>query len=58
MRPLKIPIGPTMAAWYPTSRISEPIFTLKRNPYYVGVDTAGNELPYIDEVRFTFFADI
>jgi peptide/nickel transport system substrate-binding protein len=46
-----------MAAWYPTSRISDQVFTLKRNPYYVGVDTAGNQLPYIDEVRFTFFAD-
>ena len=33
------------------------MFTLRRNPYYVGVDTAGNQLPYIDEVRFTYFAD-
>ena len=23
----------------------------------MGVDTAGNQLPYLDEVRFTFFAD-
>ncbi len=33
------------------------MFTLKRNPYYIGVDSAGNQLPYIDEVRFTYFAD-
>jgi peptide/nickel transport system substrate-binding protein len=48
---------PTMAAWIPTSRISDPVFTLRRNPYYVGVDPEGNQLPYIDEVRFTYFAD-
>ena len=34
------------------------MFTLKRNPYFVGVDPSGNQLPYLDEVRFTFFADI
>lgn len=48
---------PTMAAWATASRVSEPVFTLRRNPYYVGVDPAGNQLPYIDEVRFTYFAD-
>jgi peptide/nickel transport system substrate-binding protein len=48
---------PTMAAWVPASRISEPVFTLRRNPYFIGVDPAGNQLPYIDEVRFTYFAD-
>ena len=41
----------------PVTRASDPVFTLKRNPYYVGVDPAGNQLPYIDEVRFTYFAD-
>ena len=49
---------PTMAAWVPVSRVSDPVFTLRRNPYFVGVDTAGNQLPYIDEVRFTYFADV
>ena len=51
------PERPTMAAWMPVSRVSDPVFTLRRNPYYIGVDTAGNQLPYIDEVRFTYFAD-
>ncbi len=51
------PERPTMAAWMPMSRVSDPVFTLRRNPYYIGVDTAGNQLPYIDEVRFTYFAD-
>jgi len=55
--PPENPDRPTMGAWVPTSRISDQIFTLKRNPYYIGVDQAGNQLPYVDEVRFTFFAD-
>ncbi|MCX7363550.1 MAG: ABC transporter substrate-binding protein, partial [Alphaproteobacteria bacterium] len=56
--PPENPERPTMAAWAPTSRASDPVFTLRRNPYYVGVDTAGNQLPYLDEVRFTYFADV
>lgn len=49
---------PSMAAWVPDgTSVSDPVFTLKRNPYFIGVDPAGNQLPYIDEVRFTFFAD-
>jgi peptide/nickel transport system substrate-binding protein len=48
---------PTMAAWIASSRVSDPVFTLKRNPYYIGVDKDGQQLPYIDEVRFTYFAD-
>ena len=36
--PPENPERPTMAAWVPASRASDPVFTLKRNPYYVGVD--------------------
>jgi peptide/nickel transport system substrate-binding protein len=49
---------PTMAAWMAASRVSDPVFTLRRNPYFIGVDKDGNQLPYIDEVRFTYFADV
>ena len=56
--PPENPERPSMAAWVPVSRVSDQVFTLRRNPYYVGVDGAGNQLPYLDEVRFTFFADI
>ena len=56
--PPENPERPTMAAWVPVSRVSDPVFTLKRNPYFVGVDPSGNQLPYIDEVRFTYFADV
>jgi len=55
--PASNPDRPTMAAWMPVTRVSDPVFTLRRNPYYIGVDTAGNQLPYIDELRFTYFAD-
>ncbi len=55
--PPENPERPTMAAWAPVTRVSDPVFTLRRNPYFIGVDPAGNQLPYIDEVRFTYFAD-
>ncbi len=52
------PDRPGMAAWVPfQSSVSDQEFVLRRNPYYIGVDAAGNQLPYIDEVRFRFFAD-
>jgi len=51
------PDRPVMSAWVADNRFSEQIFIMKRNPYYVGVDQAGNQLPYIDEVQFKFFAD-
>jgi len=56
--PPENPERPTMAAWVPMTRVSDPVLTLRRNPYYIGVDPAGNQLPYVDEVRFTYFADI
>lgn len=56
--PFENPERPTTAAWVSENRISDQIYTLKRNPYFVGVDPAGNQLPYIDELRFIFFADI
>ena len=55
--PFDNPERPVMAAWVATNRISDQIFIFKRNPYYIGVDKAGNQLPYIDEVQFKFFAD-
>ncbi len=55
--PFDNPERPGMAAWIASNRISDQIFMLKRNPYYVGVDKAGNQLPYLDEVQIKFFAD-
>jgi peptide/nickel transport system substrate-binding protein len=55
--PPENPQRPTMAAWIPQTTVADQVLTLVRNPYYIGVDPAGNQLPYIDEVRFTFFSD-
>jgi peptide/nickel transport system substrate-binding protein len=57
--PYDTPERPGMAAWVaaPGSRISDQIFKLVRNPYFVGVDKAGNQLPYLDGVDLKFFAD-
>lgn len=41
---------PTVAAWKTVSPINTPTWTLERNPYFYMVDTAGNQLPYIDKV--------
>ncbi|MBA2665499.1 MAG: ABC transporter substrate-binding protein [Trueperaceae bacterium] len=52
------PDRPGMGAWVPhESTVSDQEFVIRRNPYFVGVDTAGNQLPYVDEVRFRFFSD-
>ncbi len=49
---------PTTAAWMPNgTTVADETFTIVRNPYYFAVDAKGNQLPYIDKVRFTFFAD-
>jgi len=55
--PAENPERPVMAAWMPTSRVSDEVLVLKRNPYFVGVDAEGNQLPYIDEIQFKFFQD-
>jgi peptide/nickel transport system substrate-binding protein len=55
--PAENPERPVMAAWKPETRVSDDILVLKRNPYFVGVDAEGNQLPYIDEIQFKFFQD-
>ena len=55
--PPENPERPTMAAWVPVTRVSDQVFILRRNPYFIGVDKAGNQLPYIDWVHFKFFAN-
>ncbi|HWQ84134.1 MAG TPA: ABC transporter substrate-binding protein, partial [Anaerolineales bacterium] len=55
--PAENPDRPVMAAWQPASRVSDEVLVLKRNPYFVGVDAEGNQLPYIDEIQFKFFQD-
>ena len=47
---------PKLAAWVMESRDSTGKFSV-RNPYFFAVDSAGNQLPYIDTLRAIFFAD-
>lgn len=44
---------PTLQPWVRGSGNSDLRFILKRNPYYHRIDTAGQQLPYIDEVVMT-----
>jgi peptide/nickel transport system substrate-binding protein len=44
---------PTVTAWKTASPINTPTWVLERNPYFYMVDTAGNQLPYVDKVIMT-----
>jgi peptide/nickel transport system substrate-binding protein len=44
---------PVLTPWKTVSPINTPTWVLERNPYYMGVDTAGNQLPYIDRISMT-----
>jgi len=44
---------PTIAAWKMTQPINTQTWMLERNPYFYEVDTAGNQLPYIDRVQMS-----
>jgi peptide/nickel transport system substrate-binding protein len=47
--PNENPEVPVLNAWYPTGTVTkDDVVVFKRNPYYVGVDAEGNQLPYID----------
>jgi len=44
---------PVMTPWKTVSPLNTPTWSLERNPYFWGVDTAGNQLPYIDRITMT-----
>lgn len=52
-RPYKLtnPQLPSLQPWVITTKMPSERFVFKRNPYFHRVDGAGNQLPYIDEVR-------
>jgi peptide/nickel transport system substrate-binding protein len=51
------PDKPSLSPWLPNERPPQAIQTYRCNPYYFKVDTAGNQLPYICEVRTVRLAD-
>lgn len=50
MPPDKTPV--VLGEFVPVEYITDELMILRRNPYYWGVDEAGNQLPYLDEVVF------
>lgn len=48
---------PTLGPWKTTRPVNTPTWVLERNPFYYGVDTAGNQLPYIDRIIMTLAQD-
>ena len=44
---------PVLSPWKTVTPINNPTWVLERNPYSIWVDTAGNQLPYIDRVVLT-----
>ena len=55
---IRNPDLPTLAAWRLTSPLGEgERLVLERNPYYWKVDSAGQQLPYIDQVIFEYVKD-
>lgn len=49
---------PTLTAWHPVEWTRGQQIVFERNPYYWKVDSAGNQLPYIDRVIFTVIPDV
>jgi peptide/nickel transport system substrate-binding protein len=44
---------PVLTPWKTVNPITSDNWVLERNPYYYGVDSAGNQLPYIDRISMT-----
>jgi peptide/nickel transport system substrate-binding protein len=44
---------PVLTPWKTTSGANNPTWIMDRNPYFFAVDTAGNQLPYIDKITMT-----
>lgn len=53
-RPL-IDNRPSTGTWVPANTFGDQLFEMTRNPYFSQVDSAGNQLPYIDKVTHLIF---
>jgi peptide/nickel transport system substrate-binding protein len=45
------PERPSVDTWLAVNDLSQELFIMERNPYFMGVDPEGNQLPYIDKVQ-------
>ena len=46
---------PSIGPWISKNELSNELFLMERNPYFFGVDSDGNQLPYIDTVNHRLF---
>jgi len=46
---------PSVGIWIPTNNLGDQQFVMERNPYFIQVDSEGNQLPYIDRVTHLIF---
>ena len=44
---------PVLTPWKTVTPINNPTWVMERNPFFYEVDTAGNQLPYIDRIQMT-----
>ena len=51
--PNKLPVV-TLGPWVPVEYRTDEFLVMRRNPYYYKVDSNGCQLPYLDEVQFTY----
>ncbi len=51
------PDMPVLTAWRVATPPPAETVVMERNPYYYAVDTAGNQLPYIDRIEHKLFQD-
>ena len=49
------PDRPMLGGWIAKNPISDELFEMERNPYFFAVDSAGQQLPYLDNVSHRFF---
>ena len=49
---------PTVTPWKTVTPVNTPNWTLERNPYYYGVDTTGNQLPYMDKISLSLAENV
>ncbi len=49
---------PVLTPWKTVNPITTDNWVLERNPYYYGVDTDGNQLPYIDTISMSLAQDL
>ncbi|MCR5290661.1 MAG: ABC transporter substrate-binding protein [Treponema sp.] len=48
---------PTLRAWVAKNDIEDNLYVLERNPYYWKVDTKGNQLPYMNSLKWVKVSD-